>query len=77
MGSLFRFMLAHLGDAADPELLHWIKQRLDLIFDSGPWVVVAVLGLAIISIPVFVVVVYLSQAKRRAAEAALTGEDDR
>ena len=77
MGSLFHFILAHQGDAADPELLHWIKQRLDLIFDSGPWVVVAVMGLAIISIPLFVVVVYLSQAKRRAAEAALAGEDDR
>ena len=67
MAWVFSFILAHQGDAADPVLLHWIKERMDQIFGSGPWVVVAVMGLAIIAIPVFVVAVYLLQAKRRSA----------
>ncbi|MDA1128093.1 MAG: hypothetical protein O2913_05265 [Chloroflexi bacterium] len=65
MAALATFILAHSGDAADPELIHWIKERLDQIFGPGPWAVVAVMGLAIFAIPVFVVVVYLLQAKRR------------
>ena len=71
MAWLFSFLLAHQGDAADPELLHWIKERLDQIFGSGPWVVVAVMGLIILSIPVFVVVVYFMQANRRSAAVPL------
>ena len=71
MASLFTFILAHQGDAADPELLHWIKERLDGIFGTGPWVVVGLMGLIIIAIPVFVVVVYLLQAKRRSDAAQL------
>ena len=70
MASLFSFILAHQSGAADPELLHWIKERLDQIFGAGPWAVVALMGLVIISIPVFVVVVYLLQTKRRSADAA-------
>ena len=65
-----RFILAHQGEAANPELLHWIKERLDQVFGTGPWVVVTVMGLVIIAIPVFVVVVYLLQAKRRSATAS-------
>ena len=71
MAWLFSFLLAHQGDAADPELLHWIKERLDQIFGSGPWVVVAVMGLIILSIPVFVVVVDFMQANRRSAAVPL------
>jgi len=67
MTSIFSFILAHQGDAADPELLHWIKERLDQIFGSGPWAVVVLMGLIIIAIPVFIVVVYLLQASRRSA----------
>ena len=67
MPAFISFILAHQSDVADPELIHWIKERLDQIFGTGPWVVVAVMGLIIISIPVFVVVVYLLQAKRRSA----------
>ena len=67
MAAFISFILAHQTGAADPELLHWIKERLDQIFGSGAWAVVAVMGLVIISIPVFVVVVYLLQAKRRSA----------
>ena len=66
MPEFIKFILAHQSGAADSELLHWIKERLDQ-FGPGPWVVVAVMGLVIIAIPAFVVVVYLLQAKRRAA----------
>ncbi len=69
MASIISFILAHQGDAADPELLHWIKQRLDSIFGTGPWVVVAIMGIIVLSIPVFIIVVYLMQSKRRAAVA--------
>ncbi len=75
MPAFISFILAHQSDAADPELIHWIKERLDQIFGTGPWVVVAVMGLIIISIPVFVVVVYLLQAKRRSAATAPPGQE--
>ena len=71
MASMISFILAHQGDAADPELLRWIKVKLDHIFDSGPWVVVAIMGFVILSIPVFIIIVYLMQAKSRAAAAPL------
>ena len=74
MASMISFILAHQGDAADPELLHWIKEKLDQMFGTGPWVVVAIMGLVILSIPVFIVVVYLMQAKRRAAVAPMNQE---
>lgn len=67
VASLFNFILAHQGDSADPELLHWIKERLDSIFGSGPWVVVGIMGFFILAIPVFVGIVYLMQSGRRAA----------
>ena len=71
MASIFNFILAHQGDAADPELLHWIRERLDQIFGIGPWVVVAIMGFIILSIPVSIIVVYLMQAKRRAVIAPM------
>ncbi len=70
MASFFSFILAHQGDSADPELLHWIKERLDSVFGSGPWVVVAIMGFFILAIPIFVSVVYLMQSNRRAAAEA-------
>ncbi len=69
MAAFISFILAHQSGAADAELLHWIKERLDQIFGTGPWAVVAVMGLVIVAIPVFVVVVYLLQANRRSAAA--------
>ena len=61
MASLFRFILAHQGDSADPELLHWIKDRLDGMFGSDPWVMVALMGLFILAIPLSVGILYLIQ----------------
>ncbi len=73
MPSFISFILAHQSGGADEELLHWIKERLDQ-FGPGPWVVVAVMGLVIIAIPVFVVVIYLLQAKRRSAAGPVNQE---
>lgn len=66
MATFFNFILAHSGDAADPELLHWIKERLDQLFGSSPWVLVIVMGAIIFAIPIVVIVVYLMQGSRRA-----------
>ncbi len=69
MAWIFNFILAHQGDAADPELLRWIKVKLDHIFGSGPWVVIAIMGVIIVSIPIFIIVVYFMQSKRRSVYA--------
>ena len=65
MATFFNFILAHSGDAADPELLHWIKERLDQLFGSSPWVLVIVMGAIIFAIPIFVILVYFIQGGRR------------
>ena len=75
MAAIISFILAHQSGAADSELLHWIKERIDQLVGPEPWVVVSVMGLVILSIPVFVVVVYILQAKRRSAAAALQNQD--
>ncbi len=67
MAFFFNFILAHQGDSADPELLHWIKERLDGIFGSEPWVMVIIMGFVVLAIPVSVGFLYLIQANRRAA----------
>ncbi|MBC8281813.1 MAG: hypothetical protein H8E48_13595 [Chloroflexi bacterium] len=67
MAGFFNFILSHSGDAADPELIHWIKERLDQVFGPSPWVLVIVMGTIIFAIPIFVIVVYLMQGGRRAA----------
>ena len=67
MATFFNFILLHAGDAADPELLHWIKERLDQLFGPSPWVLVIVMGAMIFAIPIFVTVVYMMQGGRRAA----------
>ena len=72
--SVFSFILAHQGDAADPELLRWIKVQLDHIFGSGPWAVVAIMGFVILAIPIFVGAVYLMQANQRAAAETIDSE---
>jgi hypothetical protein len=67
MPAFFNFILAHSGDAADPELVHWIKERLDQVFGPSPWVLVIVIGAIIFAIPILVIGVYLTQGGRRAA----------
>ena len=67
MACFLNFILAHSGDSADPELVHWIKERLDQIFGPSPWVLVGIMGFFILAIPIFVVVFYLLQGGRRVA----------
>ena len=60
-----RFVIAHSGDSSDPELLHWIKDRIDQIVGPAPWLVVSVIALLIVTIPVAVVVFYLFQRRHQ------------
>ena len=54
---------AHHGEAADPELLAWIKQSMDHVLGSAEWVVIAVVGLALVAFPVGLVLFYLAQMR--------------
>ena len=60
----------HHGEAADPDLLEWIKDLLDYVFNLGPWTVVAVLALIIMLIPISIVVFYLLQQRRHPTHVA-------
>ena len=63
-GPLVRFLLSHQGDAADPELLHWIKEQMDQILGFGPWVVVGTMTAIIVLVPLALVGFYLRQQRR-------------
>ena len=60
-----RAVLAHQGDSADPELLHWIKDRLDETLGLQPWVAVALIAVTIVLVPAAVVLAYYLQQRRR------------
>ena len=60
----FRWLLLHQGDAADPELIHWLKDRMDEIFGLGPWAMVAATAGIVIAIPVGIGLFYLYQQRR-------------
>ena len=57
----------HQGDAADPELIHWLKDRMDEIIGLGPWAMVGVMGGLVVAVPVGVGLFYYWQ-QRRAGE---------
>jgi len=59
---------SHHGEA-DPELLEWIKARLDQLWDMGPWTIVTLLGLLFLAIPLSIVVFYLTQRRRAGASS--------
>lgn len=65
LASFMRFVIAHQGDSANPELLHWIKDRLDQLIGAGPWLVVGVIVAIIVAIPLSIILFYLIQQKRR------------
>jgi hypothetical protein len=67
LSPLLSFLIAHSGDSADPEFLHWVKDRIDQIVGPGPWLVIGLITLLIISIPVAIVVFYLFQRRRQDA----------
>ena len=66
---------AHHADAADPDLLEWIKDRLDHLINLDAWVVVVVLALILLSIPVSVVTLYLVQRRRYGIDPRRSPED--
>ena len=59
----------HHGEASDPELLAWIKQLLDHVLGSADWVIVAVVGLALVAFPIGLMLFYLAQARRDRSDA--------
>ncbi len=59
----------HHGEAANPELLIWIKQLLDHILGSSEWVIVAGVGLALVAFPVGLILFYLSQVRRERTDS--------
>lgn len=67
---------AHHGDSANPDLLVWIKQRLDDLADLGPWLVVALIGLVILAIPIFLVLFYFSQNRHAPVETYQASGDE-
>ena len=63
-GLLYRLMPLHQGDAADPELVHWLKDRMDEIIGLGPWAMVGLMGGLVIAIPVGIGLFYYYQQRR-------------
>ncbi len=61
--SILWSVATHHGEPADPDLIEWIKARLDHIFGVGPWVVVAALALLILLVPLLAMAVYLVQQR--------------
>ena len=56
-------LLLHQGDAADPELIHWLKDQMDEILGVGPWVMVAATASIVIAIPAAIGLLYLFQQR--------------
>ena len=64
LAQILSSILLHQGDAADPELIHWLKDQMDQILGLGPWVMVSLMGAIVIAIPVAIGVVYFYQQRR-------------
>ena len=58
---------AHHGEAVDPELMERIKDLMDHLLGTGPWAVVAGLGLLILLMPLSIVALYLVQQRRHSS----------
>jgi hypothetical protein len=54
----------HHGEAADPDLLEWIRGVLDHVLGVGPWSGVLLMGLLVLAIPAATVALYLLQQRR-------------
>ncbi len=65
----------HHGEAADPELLAWIKQLLDQVLGSAGWVVVVIVGLALVAFPIGLVLFYIAQIRRDRSDTYQATED--
>jgi hypothetical protein len=53
----------HHSEAGDPILFQWIKHRLDELIALEPVVIVALLGAAILAVPVTILLVYVAQRR--------------
>ena len=72
---IFLSVPGHHGEAANPELLGWIKQLLDQVLGSAGWVVVAIVGLALVAFPIGLVLFYITQLRRdRSDKYQATGD---
>ena len=69
-------MAIHHGEAADPDLLEWIKDRLDHVFNLGPWTAVAILAFIIVLIPFSIIVFYLIQQRRHGSSQPAAPESE-
>ena len=67
---LFMSVAAHHGEAADPTLLAWIKNRIHELFNLGPWSAVILMGVIIAAIPLSVGGFYLFHRRREATPAS-------
>lgn len=65
----------HHGEAANPELLAWIKQLLDHVLGSSTWAIIALVGLALVAFPVGLVLFYLNQQRRERSDTYQTTGD--
>ena len=54
----------HHSEAGDPVLFQWIRHRLDELIALDPVVIVALLGTAIIAVPVIILLLYAAQRRR-------------
>ena len=68
-------MPRHDGEAANPEMLAWIKQLLDHVLGSAAWVIIAVVGLGLVAFPVGLILFYLSQQRRDRVDSYQASED--
>lgn len=57
-------LLLHQGDAADPELIHWLKDRMDAIIGLEPWVMVVITAGVVMAIPMAIGLLYYYQQRR-------------
>ena len=64
LSHLISFPLLHQGDAADPELIHFLKEQMDEILGLGPWVMVGATAAIVIAIPLAIGIFYYYQQRR-------------
>ena len=67
---------AHHGDAVDPVLLEWIKDRLDHLLGLGPWAIVALAGFIIVALPIALVLLYVAQGRQTDSDSYQTTGDE-
>ena len=63
LSALFNWVLLHQGDAADAELIHWLKDQMDQIIGLGPWAMVGLTAGIVVAIPVAIGLFYYYQQR--------------